>query len=151
MQTTQTVKQTRYKNIKFLIGGTGLCSLCFGWICWCYIQHQSEWGSGWSWGTTWTTYNPRQFDPKDVHSSMFLRYVGRTARFYTFPTRLQLPSVLNCPWNLKSELSNPVTEDLRFKFLFVLLCVCCNWLFSFVLFKIIFTFVRDCMCLICCY
>jgi hypothetical protein len=35
---------------------------------------------------------------------------------------LQLPSALNCPWNLKSELNNPVTEDLRFKFLFALLC-----------------------------
>jgi hypothetical protein len=35
---------------------------------------------------------------------------------------LQLPSALNCPWNLKSDLNNPLTEDLRFKFLFVLLC-----------------------------
>ena len=35
---------------------------------------------------------------------------------------LRLPSALNCPWNRKSELNNPVTEDLGFKFLFVLLC-----------------------------
>jgi hypothetical protein len=54
---------------------------------------------------------------------MFLQNAGSTAHFCTVPTLMATVNIsAELPLDLKSELNNPLTEDLRFKFLFVLLC-----------------------------
>jgi len=123
MQTVQTLKQTSYKNVKILNSATVLCSLYFDeYAAAIYsIKVNGALAGSERLPGPLTTLRTLTVRMCAAACSFKMPAVQRTST-QSQHSWLQLPSALNCPWNLKSELNNPVTEDLRFKFLFVLLC-----------------------------